>query len=345
MKRMIQLILIFIITVLFTIPAEAQLFRSTSKVGTTAAQFLKIGAGARALGMGGAYSAISDDIYSVYWNPAGIAKSKGNGQAAFNHASWLADVSYDFAAASLNLRDFGTLFMTLTTLGVPEDRVRTVDFPEGDGRYWDASSISIGIGYARNLTDRFSIGFHFKYIREAIWNSSANGFGLDVGTYYITPFNDLVIGASITNFGSKMQMSGRDNLFNYDPNGDPNTGPNNILSKVEMGQFDIPLTFRIGLAMDFYKDRYFRATGAIDAVHPNDNTEYVNSGLELSYDELIFVRAGYKSLFLRDSEQGLTLGGGLSYKFGNGLGISVNYAWADYGRLKNIQFVDVGLTF
>ncbi|NWF90983.1 MAG: hypothetical protein HXY50_16170, partial [Ignavibacteriaceae bacterium] len=49
--------------------ANAQLDRSTSKVGTTAAQFLKIGAGARAIGMGGTYTAVSNDIYSIYYNP------------------------------------------------------------------------------------------------------------------------------------------------------------------------------------------------------------------------------------------------------------------------------------
>ena len=54
-----------------------------------------------------------------------------------------------------------------------------------------------------------------------------------------------------------------------------------------------------------------RTTFAVDATHPNDNTEYVNSGLEVSWREIIFGRVGYKSLFLRDSEQGLTWGFGV----------------------------------
>lgn len=325
--------------------ANAQLDRSTSKVGTTAAQFLKIGAGARAIGMGGTYTAVSDDIYSIYYNPAGVVNSAGFGQAAFNHANWLASINYDFAGLALNLSDFGTLFFSLTSLGVPEDKVTTFDFPEGDGRVWDASSLAIGIGFAKKLTDKFSIGFHAKYIRETIWNTSANGFAIDVGTYYITPFNDMVIGASISNFGTKMQLAGRDILFNTDPDGDPNTGPNNVLARYETDEFDIPLTFRIGLAMDVIKERYFRTTVAVDATHPNDNTEYVNSGIELAYDEMIFFRAGYKSLFLRDSEQGLTFGGGLKYSFNNQFTLFVNYGWADYGRLENVQFFDVGIGF
>lgn len=330
---------------IFFSSANAQLDRSTSKVGTTAATFLKIGAGARAISMGGAYTALSNDIYAIYYNPAGLANTLENGQVTFNHAEWLADISYDYAAASLNIPGLGVVFLSLTSLSVPEDKVRTFENPEGDGRVWDASSLSLGIGYAKQLTENFGVGFQAKYIREGIWNVSASGFAFDVGTYYITPFNDLVIGASITNFGTKMQLDGRDILFNQDPDENLDTGPNNIPAKYDMGSFDMPLMFRLGLAMDLVRSRYIRVTGAVDAAHPNDNTEYVNSGLEVAYDEMFFVRAGYKSLFLRDSEQSLTLGAGLNYRFSDNLLIFVNYAWADYGRLENVQFIDVGLKF
>lgn len=340
-----SLIVLLLGLILFSTSANAQLLRSTAKVGTTVAPFLKIGAGARSLGMGSAYTAVSNDIYAAYWNPAGVAMLKMNGEVAFNHADWLADINYDYAAGALKVDGLGSLFVTLTSLSVPEDKVRTFSFPEGDGRVWDAASLAIGLGYAKQLTDKFAIGFHFKYIREAIWNTSASGFGIDVGTYYISPFNDMIIAASFSNFGSKMKLDGRDIQFNFDPDGNPETGANNVLSNYEMGSFDIPLTFRLGLAMDVFKDRYFRVTTALDAVHPNDNTEYVNSGIEIAYDEMIMFRAGYKSLFMRDSELGLTLGGGLSYPLNDQIGIVLNYAWADYGLLKNVQFFDLSLRF
>jgi hypothetical protein len=345
MKKLLLYLTTVFFIILFTVPVDAQLDRSTAKVGTTAGQFLKIGAGGRAIGMGGAYTAVGTDIYSVYYNPAGISHSYDNVQVTFNHAQWLADISYDFAAASLNIPTVGVMFVSLTSLGVPEEKVRTFEFPEGDGRFWDAKSLSIGVGFSRRLTENFSIGMQAKFIREGIWNSSASGFALDVGTYYVTPFNNLVIGASILNFGSKMKMDGRDIMFNHDPDNNQDTGPNNILSKYETGEFDLPLTFRIGLGMDVYKSRYFRTTVAVDAAHPNDNTEYVNSGIELAYNEMFFVRAGYKSLFMRDSEEGLTLGGGISYAFENQFTVVLNYGWADFGRLKNIQFFDLGLRF
>jgi len=345
MKKYYSRLIIPLVVLLSFTTANAQLFRTTSKVGTTAAQFLKIGAGARAIGMGGAYSAVGTDIYSTYWNPAGIAHSTNNGEVTFNHAAWLADISYDFAAGAINVPDLGTLFINLTSLSVPEDKVRTEDYPEGNGEVWDAKSLAIGIGYARKLTDRFSIGFTAKYVREAIWNESSNGFAIDFGTYYITPFNDLVIGASITNFGTKMKLDGRDIQFNMDPNNTTNSGPNNVQSVYQMESFDMPLAFKLGLSMNVIKNQYMRATVAVDATHPNDNTEYVNTGIELGYQEMVFLRAGYKSLFLRDSEQGLTLGAGVHYDFDGGFGVKFDYGWADYGRLKNVQFIDVTLSF
>lgn len=324
---------------------HAQLFRDITKVGTTAGQFLKIGPGARALAMGGTYVGISDDIYAAYYNPAGVAINHGNGQAAFSHTQWIADINYDYAAASLNIESFGSLFISVTSMRVPEEKVRTFEFPEGNGQVWDASSVAFAVGFAKSLTDRFSIGFNAKYIQESIWSSSATGFALDVGTYYVTPFNGLIIGASISNFGTKMKLDGRDIQINYDPDGNLATGPNNIPAKFEMDQYDLPLTFRIGFSMDVITSRYIRIKAAFDATHPNDNTEYINSGIEFAYDELVFIRGGYKSLFMDNSEESFTLGAGINYELSSQLFVKFNYAYGDFGRLKNIQYFDVGLVF
>jgi opacity protein-like surface antigen len=97
--------------------------------------------------------------------------------------------------------------------------------------------------------------------------------------------------------------------------------------------------------MDILKTRFLRATAAVDAAHPNDNVEYVNTGIELAYDELFFFRAGYKSLFNDNAEDGLTLGGGIKYQFTDNLKIVVNYAYADFGLLDNVQFFDFGIIF
>ncbi|MCK5086906.1 MAG: PorV/PorQ family protein, partial [Melioribacteraceae bacterium] len=191
--------------------------------------------------------------------------------------------------------------------------------------------------------DRFSIGFSAKYIQERIWNSTASGFALDAGTYYRTPFNDLTIGAAILNFGTPMSLDGRDIQFNSDPNENLFTGPNNIPSQYNTDEFSIPMMFRVGIAMDVLDTRYTRISGSVDAVQPNDNSGYVNLGAEFAYDEIFFIRAGYKSLFMNNSEEGLTLGAGLKYKFTASFGIFINYAYEQFGRLKDVHFFDVGL--
>ncbi|NOH00173.1 MAG: PorV/PorQ family protein [Ignavibacteriae bacterium] len=345
MKKIFITSIALIFSIAITSNVNAQLFGTTSKVGTTAAQFLKIGAGARAIGMGGAFASIPDDIYSIYWNPAGIATSRSNGQVSFNHANWIAEMDYDFAGGSINLGGMGTIFGSFTSFRIPEDKVRTIEDPEGDGRTWDAGSISIAVGYAKMLTDRFSIGFTAKFVQERIWNSTASGFAFDVGTLYRTPFNDLMIGAAISNFGTSMQLDGRDIQFNSDPDDNIDTGPNNVKSLYDMDAFDMPLSFRIGLSMNVLETRFLRATASLDAAHPNDNVEYVNAGVEFAYDETLFLRAGYKSLFYDEAEEGLTLGGGIKYEFAPNLKIVVNYAYADFGLFDNVQFFDFGLVF
>lgn len=332
-----------LLSIAVLIPARAQLFRSTSKVGTTAAQFLKIGVGARAIGMGGTQTAVLGDISSIYWNPAALSRLATAGELTFNHVNWLADINYDFAAGVMPIGELGTFGLSLVSLRVPEEEVRTVDFPQGDGRKWDASSFAIGLSYARNLTDQFSIGFNAKFIRESVWDESASGFAIDVGTLYKFDVKGLTLGASISNFGTTMRLDGRDLYFNNDPNGNIGSGPNNIPSEYRSEDYSLPLMFRIGLAYDALQAEDFRVTAAADATHPNDNTEYVNSGLEIAWQEMVFARVGYKSLFLRDSEQGLTLGFGLHYAITNVGSFKLDYGFADYGRLQTVHYFSLGL--
>jgi hypothetical protein len=339
---------VLIMTLCLLVPffTYSQFTRSTTKVGTTVSGFLKIPAGARSIGMGSAGAAVEGDIYSIYWNPGALARINSFGESTFNNAQWLADINYNFAATGLNIDGVGAIGLSLSSLQTPEDIVRTEDNPNGDGRQWKYTAFSMGVSFARSLTDRFSVGVTAKYIRESLWHMSANGFAVDVGTIYTTSFNGLKIGASITNFGTKMRLDGYDVSFNNQPTGSLSQGATNVESLYKTDDYDIPLTFRIGLSMDVLKlEDMIRATVAVDAIHPNDNSEYVNSGIEVAFNEMFFGRAGYQALFLPNSEQGLTWGVGINIGISTTTSVKVDYAFGDYGRLINVQYLTVSVTY
>lgn len=324
-----------------SIPGFSQ---STTKSGTTAAQFLKIGVGPRAVGMGSAFTATSDDITAVYWNPAGLANINSN-EAFFNHTTWIADVGFDYASIATHLPGIGTIGAFVVVLNAIDGMlIRTVENPLGTGERFDAGSMAIGLSFARNLTDNFSIGFNAKYIREYIWNESAAGFALDAGAMYKIPIlNEFRLAASISNFGTKMKMHGRD-ILEIKQVGTNGTG-NLINSFIELEEWELPLMFRVGVAADLIKDESSRLTTAIDAVHPNDHTEYVNTGFEYAWNEMIFLRGGYTSLFEKDTEKGLTVGVGLNYRLIESVRVLFDYAYQDFGRLENVHYFSVGVKF
>ncbi|MBN1996855.1 PorV/PorQ family protein [candidate division KSB1 bacterium] len=338
MKRFV--FLLFFITI--ALPSFGQ---NVSKVGTTAARFLNIDVGARAVGMGGAYTTMANDVSAIYWNPAGLVRFSES-QVLFNHISWIADISYDFAGIAIPLQQWGTLGFGAFFLTMDEMEVTTVDQPMGTGEMFDAGSYTFSASYAKALTDRFSIGGNFKYIYENIRNCSATGIAFDIGTQYETQFNGLMIGMSITNYGTKMQMTGRDMQIQADINQRLHGNNENINANLETDQFDLPLLLRVGVGMNVLQASETNdLLLAVDAMHPNDDTQSLNLGAEYAFKKTFFLRAGYKSLLARDSQIGLSMGAGFLLKIPGFSSLCIDYAYQDFGVLTNIQMFSIGLGF
>ncbi len=315
------------------------------KAGTTAAQFLKIGVDARASAMGNAFTAISGDLSSMYWNPGGLADVQGI-QFLFVNNNWLYDISVNYLAFAVNLRNWGVFGGSIVNLGAPEQLVRIVEEPDGYGEYFSVNNLAVTFSYARRLTDKFSIGGNVKYIQETIWHSSARAIAIDFGSLFITPFNDIRIGASLSNWGNTMQMTGRDLRFSTDP--DPlNEGNVEFINALyETDKYPLPLLFRVGLAGELVKTQLMRVSFAIDAMHPNDNLEAVNVGAEYAFAETFFLRGGYSNLYREDSEEGLSFGGGLKYRIWRTSNIlTVNYSFTDFNRLVGVSRISIGMQF
>lgn len=324
--------------------APAQVFKSdVSKKGTTAASFLSISQGARATAMGSAFVAVADDWSSMYWNPAGIANTS-NG-VSFDNTQWFADIGYNFIAGSVNLGSFGSLGMSLTSSTIGDMRVTTIESPEGTGEVFNMSQMAFSLAYAIRLTDDFAIGFNPKFVYERIWKMSANAFAMDVGVKYSTPFKGIVLGMSISNFGQKMHMTGQNAVVLYDSDVLNTANNGKVPAELSTGDWSLPLNFRVGIAYEPALGDMHRLILAVDAMHPSDDYESVNVGGEYTFDGFIAFRGGYKSLFLKESEESFSLGVGVRQQILGSITLSADYCYASFGRLANIQKISISMAF
>ncbi len=318
--------------------------QGVTKVGTTAASFLGIDVGPRASAMGSAYVSVANDASSMYWNPAGIAKLN-NVDAMFSNSRWIADLSFNYAGVVMPLGSFGNLGVNATFLNMGQMERTTILQPEGTGELFDAASYAFGLAYARNLPDQFSIGINAKYITERLYNTSAGGFAVDVGALFDTHFNGIQLGMSISNYGSKMQLDGRDLQIQHDIDPGANGNNPNINARLQTDQFDLPLLFRVGVSADLLKGALnSNLIVSADALHPSDDVESINMGAEYTFNDMISLRAGYKGLGAKDAEQGLNYGAGLHYVLAGTI-LYVDYAYIDFGDLSAVHMFGVRLGF
>lgn len=329
----------------------ASMAHGQSKVGTTAAQFLGISVGARAIAMGSAYTASMGDVSSLYWNPGSIVQSSRN-QISFVNSEWLAGTRFRWAGVMMNLDGDNAVGLSFTQLDYGEDDVTTVASPEGTGERWSAKDFVIGLTYSRRLTDRFSIGGSAKYVNQTIYNESASNVTFDVGLLFITDFNGLRIGMSMSNFGGDLSLAGRDLLQRVDIDPTNAGSSKTLVGNLKTDPWPMPLLFRVGVAMDVFKSDLVSVTAAVDGLRPNDNTESVNVGAEAGFRDMFFVRGGYKSLFggepptKKDVQQdGLTLGAGIKYAFEGVATVQIDYAFMKFGLFGNLNTIALAIAF
>jgi hypothetical protein len=279
--------------------AQADIFE---KVGTFGGQFLKIGVGARAAGMGGAYVAMADDATAVFWNAAGIARvEEGKSQISLNHANWPAELSYDQVGYVFHMKKIpGAFSVHARALSMKPMEETTAFQPFGTGRTFDAGMMSAGLTYARSFTDKFSAGVTMNMVHTGLADLSQQTFSVDIGTLYDVGAAGMKIGMAIQNIGSQEKFIER--------------------------EARIPSIFRVGTTATLLKGADQSLVGSFEFSHPPDNSERVNIGAEYSFHRYLFLRGGYA--FNYDAE-GLAGGIGFHVPVSVAGMMDVDYAYTD----------------
>jgi hypothetical protein len=310
--------------------------------GTSVANFLKIGMGARQVAMADAAIAVVDDANSLFWNPAAATRVTDFGSASISYMNWLVDTQISYISGVLNLDAFGYLGFDLMFMDYGNIEETTVYDQDGTGRFVDASDMSVGLAYSRKLTERFSFGFKAKYVAEKLAGVTADAFAFDIGTDFQTSFfdNNLRLAAVVSNFGTKMKFSGRDLSVIYTVPGSPSS--KQIPANLETLNWELPLLFRFGISNYFINNEDFSALLAYDILDSRDYDVRHNVGAEVGYQQLIYLRGGYKFNY---DEVTYTAGLGIDLTRILGYKLRMDYVFLDYGVFSTLHQFSFAVNF
>lgn len=271
--------------------------------GTRAMAFLKIGVGARAIGMGESQVADANDLYASYWNPAGLARLQ-RPQLGLMHNEWFEGINHQFIGFAQPLGNAGTLGGSLIYLSFGDlERRDENGEQQGEFRPYD---LALVLSYARKLNAAVSLGANAKWVSEKIDTESAQVIAFDIGGLYALPNSPLVLGVNIQHLGTK--------------------------AKFVEESFSLPVNVKLGVAYKLLNDAF---TLAADLNRPSDNDPTVGFGGAYTVSNLIHLRAGYKYKVGGNdlgTASGITSGIGFTIE-----GFQIDYAFVSFGKLGPVH--------
>jgi hypothetical protein len=276
--------------------------------GTSTAQFLKLGIGARATAMGEAASSTVSGADAIYWNTAGLGATT-NYDVAFTHVEWIDDLRYEYVSGAVPIGRFGVMGIAYGQLTMGELEGRN-EFGEPTGNFTAGDKV-ISLGYGIGLFNLIRVGAAVKYISSQIEDEKASAYAGDFGLM-VTPIKGLTGGFAIYNVGSDM-------TFINEP--DP-----------------LPLGYRGGASYEWPIAEKHNLIFSGDAVKFND-FEDVRGGVGAEYTLLNMIsgRVGYKINYDTDKYSG---GAGFKYRFADRIGMRFDYSYntmEDFGAAHRVS--------
>lgn len=318
-------------------------------------EFLSIGVGARALGMGGAQVSAARDVTAAYWNPAALMGIKHKYDFSLMHAEYFAGIAqYDYLAFSTPIKSDSQVAVSLIRFGV-DDIPDTRFLYDANGalnynniQFFNAADYALLLSYARDLSDHFKVGVNAKVIHRNVGKfAQAWGFGLDLGGIYIK--NRLTVGLMVRDITTTFNAWSHNSELVRDIYSQTNnevpinsvelTLPRAISSisyQWKIGS-DFGLLTALDLDMTFDGNRNTVVSTKLISIDPR-------FGLEVSFQKLAFLRAGVGNFqYIKDFD------GNESLNFQPSMGIGVflserfqiDYALSDIGNVSETPYSHV----
>lgn len=316
-------------------------------------EFMNLGVGARALGMGNTQVATASDVTAAYWNPAGLLGIEDSYQAGLMHASYFAGMAnYDWLSFSFAPDTLSRLAVTAIRFAV-DDIPDTRFLYDADGRlnydnvrFFSAADYGFLISYARKLPSipGLRLGANIKVIHRSVGQfANAWGFGLDGGLQYqkeAWQFGLMVRDLTGTFNSWSFNREELDQVFTLTGNSIPINGVELTLPRLIAGAArsfnlndDLGLLVSTDLVFTFDGNRNVFLSSAFSSVDPS-------LGLELNFRKQLFLRGGINNL---QQVRGLNQAESWSVQPNFGLGFAANrfrldYALTDVGDLTDTPY-------
>ncbi len=268
---------------------------------------LKIDHGARMAGMGGSFVAVSDNIDAIFSNPSGLTHIEGSA-FTLGYTRWLMN-DHILNGGLAFKTGYGVVGLSVVTFRPTGFEETTIFQPTGTGREPDMGDLSLGVAYAKKLTDKLSVGSLFRWTQETLDTDRLTAFDVSISTLFYTGFKSLRLGMTFENLGRDVK----------------------VISSVA----HMPVSFSTAAAMEIFGSRgdpgYLTLTG--ENYYATDFAEVqYRVGTEFWIQNSFALRGGYKINF---DEESWTLGAGLKFTMVDGRVVQADIAYGDFGAYLN----------